>query len=45
MSTAFLYARGARQGSVEGPEMLTQVSGFNALREPSKSLRKRREWA
>ena len=32
MSPAFLYARGARQGSVEGPDMWNQVLG-NALRE------------
>ena len=34
MSPAFLYARGARQGSVEGPDMWNQVLD-NALREPS----------
>ena len=34
MSPAFLYARGARQGSVEGPDMWNQVLD-NALREPA----------
>ena len=34
MSHAFLYARGARQGSVEGPDMWNQVLD-NALREPA----------
>ena len=34
MSLAFQYARGARQGSVEGPDMWTQVLD-NALREPA----------
>ena len=34
MSTAFLYARGARQGSVEGPDVWIQVLD-NALREPA----------
>ena len=34
MSPAFLYARGARQGSVEGPDMCNQVLD-NALREPA----------
>ena len=34
MSPAVLYARGARQGSVEGPDMWYQVLG-NALREPA----------
>ena len=34
MSPAFLYARGARQESVEGPDMLNQVLD-NALREPA----------
>ena len=34
MSLAFLYARGARQGSVEGPDMWNQVLD-NALREPA----------
>ena len=33
MSPTFLYARGARQGSVEGPNMWNQVLD-NALREP-----------
>ena len=33
-SPAFLYARGARQGSVEGPDMWNQVLN-NALREPA----------
>ena len=39
MSLAFLYARGARQGSVEGPDMWNQVLD-NALREAGKP----REW-
>ena len=34
MSPAFLYARGARQGSKEGPDMWNQVLD-NALREPA----------
>ena len=34
MSLAFLYARGARHGSVEGPDMWNQVLD-NALREPA----------
>ena len=34
MSPAFLYARGARQGSVEGPDMWNQVLD-NALHEPA----------
>ena len=34
MSPAFLYARGARQGSVEGPDMWNQVVD-NAFREPA----------
>ena len=34
MSPAFLYARGARQGSVDGPDMRNQVLD-NALREPA----------
>ena len=34
MSPDFLYARGARQGSVEGPDMWNQVLD-NALREPA----------
>ena len=34
MSPAFLYARGARQGCVEGPEMWNHVLD-NALREPA----------
>ena len=34
MSPAFLYARGARQGSVEGPDMWNQVLD-TALREPA----------
>ena len=34
MSPAFLYARGARQGSVEGPDMWNQVLD-KALREPA----------
>ena len=34
MPPAFLYARGARQGSVEGPDMWNQVLD-NALREPA----------
>ena len=34
MSLAFLYARGARQGSVEGPDTWKQVLD-NALREPA----------
>ena len=34
MSLAFLYARGARQGSVEGTDMWNQVLD-NALREPA----------
>ena len=34
MSPAFLYARGARQGSAEGPDMWNQVLD-NALREPA----------
>ena len=34
MSPALLYARGARQGSVEGPDMWNQVLD-NALREPA----------
>ena len=34
MSPAFLYARGARQGSVERPDMWSQVLD-NALREPA----------
>ena len=34
MSPAFLYAPGARQGSVEGPDMWNQVLD-NALREPA----------
>ena len=34
MSPAFLYVRGARQGSVEGPDMWNQVLD-NALREPA----------
>ena len=34
MSPAFLYARGARQGSEEGPDMWNQVLD-NALREPA----------
>ena len=34
MLFAFLYARGARQGSVEGPDMWNQVQD-NALREPA----------
>ena len=34
MSPAFLYARGARQGSVEGPDMRNQVLD-SALREPA----------
>ena len=34
MSPAFLYARGARQGSVEGPDMGNQVLD-SALREPA----------
>ena len=34
MSPAFLYARGTRQGSVEGPDMWNQVLD-NALREPA----------
>ena len=34
MSPSFLYARGARQGSVEGPDMWNQVLD-NALREPA----------
>ena len=34
MSPAFLYARGARQGSVEGPDMWNQVLD-SALREPA----------
>ena len=34
MSPSFLYARGARQGSVEGPDILNQVLD-NALREPA----------
>ena len=34
MSPTFLYARGARQGSVEGPDMWNQVLD-NALREPA----------
>ena len=37
MSPAFLYARGARQGSVEGPDMSNQVLD-NALREPAGRL-------
>ena len=34
MSPALLYARGARQGSLEGPDMWNQVLD-NALREPA----------
>ena len=34
MPPAFLYARGARQGSVEGPDMWNQALD-NALREPA----------
>ena len=34
ISPAFLYARGARQESVEGPDMWNQVSD-NAFREPA----------
>ena len=34
MSLAFMCARGARQGSVEGPDMWNQVLD-NALREPA----------
>ena len=34
LSPAFLYARGARQGNVEGPDMWNQVLD-NALREPT----------
>ena len=34
MSPAFLYVRGARQGSVEGPDMWNQVLD-NALKEPA----------
>ena len=34
MSPAFLYARGARQGSVEGPDMWNQVLD-STLREPA----------
>ena len=34
MPPDFLYARGARQGSVEGPDMWNQVLD-NALREPA----------
>ena len=34
MSPAFLYARGARPGSVEGPDLWNQVLD-NALREPA----------
>ena len=34
ISPDFLYARGARQGSVEGPDMWKQVLD-NALREPA----------
>ena len=37
MSPAFLYARGARQGSVDGPDMWNQVLD-NALREPADRL-------
>ena len=37
MSLAFLYARGARQGSVEGPDMWSQVLD-NALRESAGTL-------
>ena len=33
MSSPFPYARGARQGSVEGPDMWNQVLDY-ALREP-----------
>ena len=32
MSPAFLYARGARQGSVEGPDMWNQVNGIKEKR-------------
>ena len=34
MSSPFPYARGARQGSVEGPDMWNQVLDY-ALREPA----------
>ena len=34
MSPTFLYARGARQGSVEGPDMWNQVLD-NALKKPA----------
>ena len=43
MSPAFLYARGARQGSVEGPDMWNQVLD-NALREPGRSLGNGGNW-
>ena len=39
MSPAFLYARGARQGRVEGPDMWNQVLD-NALREPASGNRR-----
>ena len=44
MSPAFLYARGARQGSVEGPDMWNQVLD-NALRDPAGLVGNRRKLA